>query len=232
MAFAGPVPDPALGGPALGLGGPGGLFGGGLFPGWSPYVPVTPLGGYEAFKGDLLYPMIGVGVAIFILIIIVLAVKAALVWKVELLESVFGMNKRVRSIDQPPAHDQDQMSNLATIVMSALDNQRCLEKIVCTVGSYGQGSSWPTWFSMMESLVSEDYRHSLSVLKSCAEGTSKMEDYTCGSSSSSPIGKGANGQGPSLAGQGAVKNGTGAANSTKLNNKDKSSPFNASSNAL
>ena len=177
MAFPGGL-DPALGlgvGPGIsaGIGGPfggiggaagplgaaGGIGGpfGGIFKSigipalpFPPYIPVTPLGALEAFKGDLIIPIVVIGVALFILLVIVLAVKAALLWKAELLGLKVAAVKghKLRSLpDTPPAHDEDYMSTLATVVMSALDNQRCLEKIICSVGTYGQGSTWPQWVS-------------------------------------------------------------------------------------
>jgi len=183
-----------------GLGGMGGLGAGGLgalgdignfFGGWpgATYIPTTPLGALEGLKGDLLVPMVGIGVALFILIIVVLAVKAALTWKLDMLKKIsstdsnqfdlFPGKKLLREID-PQAANQDRVNELAAIVMQALDSERCLDKIICSIGSYGQGSSWSSYFSMIEGLVAEDYRPKLSVMKSCAEGSTKVEDFQCG----------------------------------------------------
>lgn len=41
-----------------GFGFPGLWGGGGGFPGWTPYVPVTPLGGLWGFKGNFSYTSI------------------------------------------------------------------------------------------------------------------------------------------------------------------------------
>jgi len=191
--YAGPAGYAGFGGPgAFGLdgglgGGLGGGFGGpgiGGFGGpWAPYVPVTPLGALAGVKGDLILPVVAVGVALFILLIIFLAVKAALAWKIDLLDSAVGAKRLRREVvATPPAHDEEHMSQLASIVINALDSESCLDKIICSIGNYGKGAAWPSYFAMMESMIPQQYRSSLTLLKSCADGSIQMEKFRCGKS--------------------------------------------------
>jgi len=169
---------PGLGYQGFGGGGPGI---GGLGGGWAPYVPITPLGALGGVKGDLIVPIVAVGIALFILLIIFLAVKAALAWKMTAMDHVVGHDRLRREvIATPPAHDEEHISELAKIVINALDSESCLDKIICSIGSYGSGSSWPSYLATMESLMPEDYKHSLSTLKKCAEGSVKVEEFKCG----------------------------------------------------
>ena len=91
---------------------------------------------------------------------------------------------------------------------------------------------------MMEGLISEDYKHSLTILKQCAEGTAKPEDFSCGANGSKNANQGfpqqqKNGQ-QGFAGQGANNS---TLNNSSINNKNASakgnqSKFNDSSNHL
>jgi len=104
-----------------GIGGLGGGFPGG---GYAPYVPVTPLGGLWGFKGDLIVPIVAIGFAIFIFILIVLAVKYALAWKLEVLEGLAGAKGQVFTRSAPAPHLQDEhLNTLAQTVTGAIDSE-------------------------------------------------------------------------------------------------------------
>ncbi|CAG7817073.1 unnamed protein product [Allacma fusca] len=168
-----------FGGPGIGgFGGPGaGGFGGG----WTPYVPVTPLGALGGVKGDLIIPIVAVGAALFILVIIFLAVKAALAWKWEMVDDHFDHDRRRRDVNAvPPEHDEELMMNLVKIITNVLDSESCLDRIICSIGEYGSGSSWSSYFGTIASLMPNDYKHSLSTLKDCAEGKKSSKEFKCG----------------------------------------------------
>jgi hypothetical protein len=104
-----------------GIGGLGGGFPGG---GWAPYVPVTPLGGLWGFKGDLIVPIVAIGFAIFIFILIVLAVKYALAWKLEVLEGLAGAKGQKFLRGAPAAHLEDiHLNDLTQTVTAAIDSE-------------------------------------------------------------------------------------------------------------
>jgi len=155
--------------PGLGAFSPG--FGGDGF-GWgSPYVPVTPLGGLWGLKGDLLLPIVGVGFAIFILILIVLAVKYALAWKLDLLSDL--TNRRpMRDID-PSAdtvHDPDYINQLSSIVLPAIVSKGCNDRLMCELGSMArERQELPSLFKFLESLAPQYLHDPLSILRISAE---------------------------------------------------------------
>lgn len=131
-----------FGGLPFGLGGVGGPFGGIPFGGgWGgvPYVPVTPLGSLSGFKGDLLVPIVVVGVGLFLLVLVVLAIKAALGWKINLLNGLGSKKKMPRQAGSPP--QEDQLNELASMVLSAIQSQTCAQNMICQVGSYARSSS-------------------------------------------------------------------------------------------
>lgn len=177
------------------LGGLGGLGGfgadGGL--GFAPYVPSTPLGALEAFKGDLAIPIIAIGVALFLLLVIILAVKAALTWKLELLDSLVGntsSNSRLRrdvtsgGSGTPTPQDQEQMSWLTKTVMAALENENCSQKILCQMGTYAKGTTVPSYMSWLEAFANENYKDSVTLFKNSAEGKLDCSQFKCGGSNS------------------------------------------------
>ncbi|CAL8129542.1 unnamed protein product [Orchesella dallaii] len=170
-------------GGGFGLPGGGGGIGGG-FPGWSPYVPVTPLGGLWGFKGDLIVPIVAIGVAIFIFILIVLAVKYALAWKLEVLDDIAGNKKWKREAgDAPAVHLQDNnLNKLADIVAAAVYSEGCSRRILCEIGTYArEGKQYPSLLRLMELVVPEDYQGSFSVVRESAEGAFHCADnYPCG----------------------------------------------------
>lgn len=168
-----------------GLGGLGGPWGGAG--GYTPYIPVTPLGALESYKGDLIYPIVAVGVALFILLIIVLAVKAALAWKLSLLDDLTGRARRDVTSNAnaiPPSQNDEQMNWLTKTIMTALENENCSQKVVCLMGSYAKGTSVPSYMTWLESYMAEDYRDSFDLFKKSAEGTLDCSRYKCGGLSS------------------------------------------------
>jgi len=167
---------------------------------------VTPLGAYGAFKGDLILPIVAIGVALFILIIIVLAVKAALLWKVNLISSMVGGPRLRRGAPEPQVQNQEYMTQLTGIVMNALDSESCLDRIICSIGAYGSGSAWPNYVSMLESMMSEDYQHKIALVKDCADGKVKPEKFPCGRSTP---------KNPAAATQSATPNGSASPNASK-----------------
>ncbi|ODN03135.1 hypothetical protein Ocin01_03546 [Orchesella cincta] len=174
-----------------GFGGPGAGFFGGGFPGWGgPYVPVTPLGGLWGFKGDLIVPIVAIGVAIFILILIVLAVKYALAWKLEVLDDLAGNKKWKREAgDAPAVQLQDSnLNKLADIVAAAVYSEGCSRRILCEIGTYARdGKQYPSLLRLMELVVPEEYQGSFTVVRQSAEGQFDCsEHYPCGDKSKNP----------------------------------------------
>jgi len=200
----GPDVGPGFGGGFPGIGFPGagfgksfnldvgggfglpGIFGGGL-PGWAtPYVPVTPLGGLWGFKGDLIVPMVAIGVAIFILLLIVLAVKYALAWKLSVLDDLAGGGKRLRreAGTAPAEHLEDSnLNKLADIVSAAIYSEGCSRRILCEIGSYAKnGQQYPSLIRLLELVVPEEYHESFLIVRQSAEQNFNCaEEYPCGS---------------------------------------------------
>jgi len=170
-----------------GFGFPGfGGFGGGL-PGYGgvPYVPVTPLGGLWGFKGDLIVPMVAIGVAIFILLLIVLAVKYALAWKLQVLDDLGGVkNKWRREAGTAPAEqlEDNNLNRLADIVSAAIYSEGCSRRILCEIGRYARdGKQYPSLIRLLELVVPEEYHESFLIVRQSAEGEfTCAENYPCG----------------------------------------------------
>jgi len=183
--------DPAGGagmGPGMGMGmGPGGMGMGMGFPGmgafsapwggdgfgWgAPYVPVTPLGGLWGLKGDLLLPIVGIGFAIFILILIILAVRYALAWKLDLLSGISNTRLNLRDID-PTAEtplDTDYMNQLTAIVLPAIVSKGCNDRLMCELGSMArERQELPSLFKFLEDLAPQYLHDPLSILRISAE---------------------------------------------------------------
>jgi len=164
-----------------GAGGVGGLPLGG---GWGglPYVPVTPLGALGSVKGDLLVPIVTVGVALFILILIVLAVKAALAWKLSLIGDLAN-KKFARDTEAvsggPP--QEDQLNQLAQVVLTAIQSQTCAQNMICQVGTYARTQSGLTsLLKILESMVPTSVKDPLAILRSSAEGSFNCDEkYKC-----------------------------------------------------
>jgi len=166
-------------GMGMGMGLPGmGAFsgapwgGGGDGFGWgAPYVPVTPLGGLWGLKGDLLLPIVGIGFAIFILILIVLAVKYALAWKMDLLSDI--TNRRpMRDINPAAdtAHDPDYINQLSAIVLPAIVSKGCNDRLMCELGSMArEREELPSLFKFLENLAPQYLHDPLSILRISAE---------------------------------------------------------------
>jgi hypothetical protein len=171
-----------MGGPGMGMSMGMGLPGMGAFSGapwggdgfgWgAPYVPVTPLGGLWGLKGDLLLPIVGIGFAIFILILIVLAVKYALAWKLDLLSDVTNAGRRLRDIDPATetAHDPDYINQLSAIVLPAIVSKGCNDRLMCELGSMArERKELPSLFKFLENLAPQYLHDPLSILRISAE---------------------------------------------------------------
>lgn len=187
-----PVPPPGVGFGFPGAGVGGGLnvdFGGGIgvpglgllggLPGWGgwggPYIPVTPLGALEGFKGDLIVPIVSVGVALFLLVLIVLAVKYALAWKLSILEDLSAAKKFKREVGTAPAPqlEDDYMAQLAKIVTTAIYSNSCSDRMICEVGTLARGNAATLRgvIALVESYIPANYRSYLDIMKSSAEGS-------------------------------------------------------------
>jgi len=133
-AFAGAGIPPI--GPGVGV--PPGIGGAPWLGGFGgvPYVPVTPLGALGGVKGDLLVPIVAVGVAFFLLILIILAVKAALTWKLSLLSGLASKKFRRDTMTSGGPPEEDQLNRLANMVLSAIQSQSCAQNMICQIGIY------------------------------------------------------------------------------------------------
>jgi len=174
-------------GGGLGFGAPGLL--GGVPPGWGgwsgPYIPVTPLGALEGFKGDLLVPVITIGVAIFLLVLIVMAVKYALAWKLSVLEDLGGSKKFLREAPTAaaPQLQDDYLIPLAKLVTDAIYSGSCSERMVCQVGAMARGNAETVnaLSTLVKSYLPSSFQSYLTNLKSSAEGTFDCSQrYPCG----------------------------------------------------
>jgi len=171
----------------LGFGAPGLL--GGVPPGWGgwsgPYVPVTPLGALEGFKGDLLVPVITIGVAVFLLVLIILAVKYALAWKLSVLEDLSGSKKFLREAPTAaaPQLQDDYLIPLAKLVTDAIYSGSCSERMVCQVGAMARGNAETVnaLSTLVQSYLPMSFQSYLNNLKSSAEGAFDCSQrYPCG----------------------------------------------------
>lgn len=91
--------------------------------------------------------MVAIGVAIFILLLIVLAVKYALAWKLEVLNDIGGGRKFLRSAGDAPAPQlqDDNLNRLADIVSAAVYSEGCSRRILCEIGTYArEGKQYPS----------------------------------------------------------------------------------------
>jgi len=168
-----------LGGGLPWLGGLGGLGG-------VPYVPVTPLGSYWGFKGDLIGPIVVIGVVLFLIIIVVIAIKAAFSWKLNLLAN--KGNKFVRAaadnIQQDGAQqpEENQLNELAHMVLTAIQSQTCAQKVVCDIGTYARTrDGLANLLRILESMVPSAMAGPLMILRDSAEGKYDCsQKYPCG----------------------------------------------------
>lgn len=97
--------------------------------------------------GDLIVPIVAIGVAIFILLLIVLAVKYALAWKLEVLDDLAGnKNKGFLRRSAPAEHLEDSSLNqLADMVAAAVYSEGCSKRILCQLGTYArEGKQYPS----------------------------------------------------------------------------------------
>lgn len=91
-------------------------------------------------SGDLIVPIVAIGVAIFILLLIFFAVKYALAWKISAFDELAG-NKFRRDIGDVPAEHlaDDNLNRLADIVSAAIYSEGCSRRILCEIGAYTRG---------------------------------------------------------------------------------------------
>jgi len=194
MPPVGGVPGLGLGfGKSLNFGFDAGLGGGYPFLGGLggvPYVPVTPLGALWGFKGDLLVPIIIIGVAIFLLVVILLAIKAALAWKIDFLSGLKGGKGGIfrRAVEDDmqnhgaPHAEENQLNELAHMVLSAIQSQSCAQKVVCEIGTYArERDGLSSLLRILESMVPSSMSDPLKILRTSAEGNFDCADkYPCG----------------------------------------------------
>lgn len=89
-------------------------------------------------------PMVAIGVALFLLVLIVLAVKYALAWKLSVLEDIAGGPKkwkREAGSAAAPQLEEDYMIQLAKIVTSAIYSGSCSDRMICEVGAFARGNA-------------------------------------------------------------------------------------------
>jgi len=174
------------------LGGLGGFGGYGV-----PYVPQTPLGSYFGFKGDLIGPIIVIGIILFLVIIVILAIKAAFAWKIDLLTQAKGAkgNLFVRSaaadnIQQEGAQqpEENQLNELAHMVLTAIQSQTCAQKVVCDIGTYARSrDGLSNLLRILEGLVPTSMSTPLIILRDSAEGKYDCATkYPCGNDANDP----------------------------------------------
>jgi len=172
--ISGGVGAPGIGAPGVGIPGfsvpgIGGYPGGAGFAGWGgPYVPTTPLGALGGIKGDLLVPIVVVGVAAFILLIIVLAVKAALAFKVKLLgeaAGVAGRHGRSEGTDT-----EDTMMEMTQTVMRALNSNCWDNTLLCGMGKMiHKRQEYLPYFKVLSTIMPESMMPTFNILKTSAE---------------------------------------------------------------
>jgi len=203
--IGGPVPVGGVGGfgiPGIGAGigknlnvdiG-GGLFGGlplgGIFGGFGggvPYVPVTPLGALAGFKGDLVVPIVIIGTAIFLLLIVVLAVKFALAFKLSLLKSGKFRRDTADNTMGGGLPQEDELNSLAHMVLTAIQTQSCAQNMICELGILArERQGLASLLRILQTLVPTVLQGPLTILRDSAEGSFKCEvKYPCGGQSQS-----------------------------------------------
>jgi hypothetical protein len=92
----------------------------------------------------LIVPIVAIGVALFLLVLIVLAVKFALAWKVGVLEDLTGARRFRRdagSAKAAPQLEDDYMIQLAKVVTSAIYSGSCSDRMICEVGALTRGNA-------------------------------------------------------------------------------------------
>jgi len=169
------------------LGGLGGVGGYGV-----PYIPATPLGSYWGFKGDLIAPIIVIGIVLFLIIVIILAIKAAFAWKIDLLTqkgskgNLFVREAAADNIQQEGAQhaDENQLNQLAHMVLTAIQSQTCAQKVVCDIGTYARSrDGLANLLRILEAMVPQSMIAPLTILRDSAEGKYDCANkYPCGDS--------------------------------------------------
>jgi len=162
--------------PGGGIGGfPGGVGSPGGFAGWGgPYVPVTPLGALGGIKGDLLIPIVVVGMAAFLLLVIVLAVKAALSWKMQMLNDVAGGGPRfARDASEAGTVDQTEVDRITTLFYNALTQNCWTQRMLCEVGKMGK--DYVPMIEMVKVVTPQSMIPVLDVVKDSAQSEEKCE---------------------------------------------------------
>lgn len=88
-------------------------------------------------------PIVAIGVALFLLVLIVMAVKYALAWKLSVLDDLSGSKKWRRDIGSAaaPQLEDDYMIQLAKVVTSAIYSGSCSDRMICEVGAFARGNA-------------------------------------------------------------------------------------------
>lgn len=128
----GPDGAPVLGGgyPPFGLIGPS-------------YIPATWLGSALGAKGDILFPIVlfvffvvGVWTIIQFLLGLIVPLIAG---KLSVLKGVTDIERKAwrRGLpDSPQENRENEVNHLTTIVMSAIENVQCMQKMACHTGNF------------------------------------------------------------------------------------------------
>jgi ferritin-like protein len=70
-------------------------------------------------------------------VIIVLAVKAALLWKLNVIEDIAGGPRRLRDIPgvtaPAPQLENDSLTSLAKIILPAIYSEKCAQRMLCEI---------------------------------------------------------------------------------------------------
>jgi len=172
-----------------GLGGLGFPFLGGVGGYGVPYIPSTPLGSYWGFKGDLIGPILVIGFVLFLVIIVILAIKAAFAWKLDLLAAKGSKFVRAAADNIEPEGaqhtEENQLNELAHMVLTAIQSQSCAQKVVCDIGTYARArDGLANLLRILEAMVPSSMIAPLTILRDSAEGKYDCaQKYPCGTDS-------------------------------------------------
>jgi len=69
----------------------------------------------------------------------VLAIKAALAWKIGIIDDKITSkgSKFLRSAPAPQL-EEDSLNSLANVVLSAINSEKCTQRLLCDLGSYAR----------------------------------------------------------------------------------------------
>lgn len=147
------------------------------------YVAQTPLGAIKGVIGDLIVPIIIVGVVIFAILGVVWLFAVLFNFKLDLLNQLFGGSSSSSTRPKRAADTlNDQINQLTNVVLSAISSGQCMERILCESGlMFSSNKDLSTKiFGAVEKLVPADAQASLKVLSDAAQGLTKScEKYVC-----------------------------------------------------